>query len=126
MVISATIHFRGCTASGIPVKALTDDQYLVEDLPDPFTEHYNHLDVIRLKRESDGSYTFRGVVTPSGWHRHRYMLPRRENLLELLEPVFRHVQAVGGAAMLDFGGCLQVFLPPECSWDPSDAVEAAA
>lgn len=122
----ARIHLGdGSTVSPVSIKHVNADLYCVDDFPDPFTDAFNHRDLIRLQREADGSFDFRGVVTPSHWHRRLYMVPRRENPLELLEPVFQEAKARGGAAMLDFGGCLQVFLPPECVWDPGDAVRTA-
>jgi hypothetical protein len=62
---------------------------------------FNHLDLLCLQQEPDGSFEFGGVVTPSGWHRYQYMLPKRGSLPELLEPVFRQAEAQGGTAVLD-------------------------
>jgi hypothetical protein len=124
--IPARIHLGdGSTIHPVSITHVGGDLYRVHDFPDPFTEEFNHLDLIRLQQEPDGSFEFSGVVTPSGWHRYQYMLPKRGSLPELLEPVFRQADAQGGTAVLDFGGCLQVFLPPECTWEPSGAIDAA-
>jgi len=76
-------------------------------------------------RESDGSFDFLGVVTPSGWQRHGDTMPNRANLLAALEPVFRRADSEGGAAKLAFGDRLQVFLPPGGGWNPDEDVDAA-
>lgn len=125
MAISARIHLHDSTVHPVCILQVDGDVYRVEDFPYPLTDAFNHRDLVRLRRGPDGSYDFLGVVTPSGWVRHLYILTKRENLLDVLEPVFRRAESEGGAAMLDFGGCLQVFLPPGCSWDPSGAVDAA-
>jgi len=124
--IPARIRFGdGSTIHPVSITHVGGDLYRVCDFPNPFTEEFNHMDLIRLQQEPDRSFEFVGVVTPSNWHRYLYILPKRGNLLELLEPVFRQAEAQGGTAVLDFVGCLQIFLPPESTWEPSGAIDAA-
>src|SRR2546426_12591520 len=100
------------------VEELGEGRYRLHEFP-VFTESASYLDVVEADRQTDGALRFRRVATPSGLRTWRWILPR--SVVDAEEAVAEFcaaVMAAGGFWQRDFGGVLQVALPPAAELDP--------
>jgi hypothetical protein len=101
------------------VEDLGERRYRLHEFP-VFTESASYLDVVEADRQPDGALRFRRVATLSGLRTWRWILPKSVvDAEEALAEFCAAVMAAGGFWQRDFGGVLQVALPPAADLDPA-------
>ena len=112
----------GVKIEGVQLEELGKGKFRIVELPNPFVDCFNYLDVVEMKREEDGSLRFVRVLEPSGWRRLSFFVPH-DSQEGPLRPVLDRVAEAQGRWVIDYKGILQVFLPPESNWDPTQDIE---
>lgn len=113
---------EGVKIEGVQLEELGKGKFRIVELPNPFVDCFNYLDVVEMKREEDGSLRFVRVLEPSGWRRFSFFVPH-DSHEGPLRPVLDRVAEAQGEWVIDYKGILQVFLPPESNWDPTQDIE---
>jgi len=114
----------GCTLCGLALEDLGEGRYRVVDLPDPFNDCFNYNDVVELELIEKTRARLLRIQSESRWSRSVILISKNCDE-ELLTPVYSRVEAEGGQWCIDCGGILQIFLPPDCAWDPTTDIKPA-
>jgi len=94
----------------------TEDEDELKSLP-------NLRDLVELKKIDWGAkYRFVQVLRRARLQRFEFSLSDPETQAKALEPVLSRVIELGGDWERVFGGILTIFLPHDCSFDPTEDV----
>ena len=95
----------------------TEDEEELKSLPDL-------RDLVELKKIwwRRGKYRFVRVLQRARLQRFEFLLSDPETQAKALEPVLSRVMELGGGWERVFGGVLTIFLPHDCSFDPTEDV----
>lgn len=106
------------TLNGIKVEPQEGDFYRIVEVPAPFVEEFEYMDVVELVQAEDGSLDFMRIVVPGGWRRFAAIISLELAESPELAAVLERVDESGGTWARDFGGCLTILLPPGTTSDP--------
>ncbi len=92
-----------------------EDEGDLKSLPD-------YRDLIELEEIESGKYRFVRVLQRARLQRFEFLLSDPESQAKALEPVLSRVVEQGGNWERVFGGALTMFLPHDCTYDPTEDV----
>ena len=125
-MLEKTVEFAdGVTIEGFPLEELGKGRFRIVELPNPFVDCFNYLDVVEMQKKKDGLLRFVRVLEPSRWQRFMFFV-QNGSPDGPLRPVLDQVAEAQGKWVIDYEGILQVFLPPESNWDPTQEIEQLA
>jgi hypothetical protein len=108
------------------LEPLQGDLYRVVDIPSPFDDDwFEFQDTLRLRRAEDGVLEVAEVVERGRWKRFEFVISEQFAKSDEFNAFVARVVSAQGVWVLDFGGCLSVFLPPSSIWNPEPELEAA-
>ena len=82
----------------------------------------DYRDLVELKEIASGKYRFVRVLQRARLQRFEFLLSDPEAQAKALEPVLSRVTELGGAWERVCGGVLTMFLPHDCSYDPTEDI----
>ena len=114
-----------CTST-LQVTQMTPNRFRLEETPFLMFEGGLH-DIIDATRQEDGTYLFRGVLEKSKWEMHDFIfggdLADSDAFKVSLNTT---VEEFGGVCEIYCKGCVVVYLPKECDFDPGKEIARIA
>ena len=93
----------------------TDDETELKSLPE-------YRDLIELDEIEPGKHRFVRVLERARFQRFQFMLSDPEAQAKVLNPILSRTMELGGNWERAFGGILTIFLPNDCSYDPTEDI----
>jgi hypothetical protein len=121
--ITLTFPDEGVTFSRILVTPITGNRYRLDETP-LLIEGVKYGDVVTLELQPDGTFQFQAVFESSSWRLYDYILSKAVIESAAFQELLSTVIAQGGRWEQFFGGCILIYLPPDASCQPYEAITA--